>query len=57
LYLGYGRDDRFAQGLDLMTQALPPATVQVIEGGHDWSTWSALWERFLDLGFVSITPP
>ena len=49
LYLGYGRDDRFAQGLDLMTQALPPATVQVIEGGHDWSTWSALWERFLDL--------
>jgi hypothetical protein len=49
LYLGYGRQDRFVQGLDLMAQALPPATVQVIEGGHDWSTWSALWERFLDL--------
>ena len=49
LYLGYGRKDRFAQGLDLMAQALPPAAVQVIEGGHDWSTWSALWERFLDL--------
>jgi pimeloyl-ACP methyl ester carboxylesterase len=49
LYLGYGREDRFAQGLDLMAQALPPASVQVIEGGHDWPTWSALWERFLDL--------
>jgi enterochelin esterase-like enzyme len=51
LYLGYGREDRFAQGLDLMAQALPPAAVQVIEGGHDWSTWSVLWERFLDLGW------
>jgi pimeloyl-ACP methyl ester carboxylesterase len=52
LYLGYGREDRFAQGLDLMARALPPAAVQVIEGGHDWSTWSALWGRFLDLGWV-----
>ena len=46
---GLRADDRFAQGLDLMAQALPPAAVQVIEGGHDWSTWSTLWERFLDL--------
>src|ERR1700677_2649463 len=36
VYLGYGRDDRFAQGLDLMAQTLPPAAVHVIEGGHDW---------------------
>jgi pimeloyl-ACP methyl ester carboxylesterase len=49
LYLGYGRQDRFAQGLDLMAEALPAAAVQVIEGSHDWATWSALWERFLDL--------
>jgi pimeloyl-ACP methyl ester carboxylesterase len=49
LFLGYGREDRFAQGLDLMAQALPQAAVQVMEGGHDWSTWSRLWERFLDL--------
>jgi pimeloyl-ACP methyl ester carboxylesterase len=48
LFLGYGREDRFAQGLDLMAQALPRAAVQVIEGGHDWSTWSRLWEGFLD---------
>ena len=38
LFLGYGGEDRFAQGLDLMAQALPQAAVQVIEGGHDWST-------------------
>jgi len=49
VYLGYGRQDRFAQGLELMAQALPPAAVHVIEGGHDWPTWAALWERFLDL--------
>jgi hypothetical protein len=49
LFLGYGREDRFVQGLDLMAQALPQAAVQVIEGGHDWPTWSKLWERFLDL--------
>jgi hypothetical protein len=52
LFLGYGREDRFAQGLDLMAQALPRAAVQVIEGGHDWPTWSKLWERFLDLRWI-----
>ena len=52
LFLGYGREDRFAQGLDLMAQALPQAAVHVIEGGHDWSTWSRLWERFLDLRWI-----
>jgi pimeloyl-ACP methyl ester carboxylesterase len=52
VYLGYGREDRFVQGLDLMAQALPPAAVQVTEGGHDWSTWVALWERFLDLRWL-----
>src|ERR1700678_96055 len=52
LFLGYGREDRFAQGLDLMAQALPQAAVQVIEGGHDWPTWSKLWERFLDLRWI-----
>jgi pimeloyl-ACP methyl ester carboxylesterase len=52
LYLGYGRQDRFVQGLDLMAQTLTAGAVQVIEGEHDWSTWSALFERFLDLGWV-----
>lgn len=47
LYLGYGREDRFAQGHALMAKALTPDMVDVTEGGHDWPTWCTLWERFL----------
>jgi pimeloyl-ACP methyl ester carboxylesterase len=52
LYLGYGRKDRFARGHALMAEALPPGMVHVAEGGHDWPTWSALWEQFLTLKFL-----
>ncbi len=48
LYLGYGRDDRFAPAHRLMAAALPPHAVSVVAGGHDWHTWSILWEQFLD---------
>lgn len=48
LYLGYGRDDRFAHAHRLMAEALPPQAVNVVAGGHDWHTWSILWEQFLD---------
>ena len=47
LYLGYGRQDRFAQAHALMGEALAPGMVDVTEGGHDWPTWYTLWERFL----------
>ncbi len=49
LYLGYGREDRFARGHALMAETLPPGMVHMAEGGHDWPTWSALWEQFLAL--------
>jgi pimeloyl-ACP methyl ester carboxylesterase len=52
VYLGYGREDRFAQGQSLMAQALPAAAVHVIDGGHDWPTWSLLWQQFLDLRWL-----
>jgi hypothetical protein len=48
IYLGYGRDDRFAYAQDFMASLLPSEQVVVIEGGHDWSTWETLWNRFLD---------
>lgn len=48
LHLGYGRADRFARAHRLMAQALPPDAVDAVSGGHDWQTWSTLWERFLD---------
>jgi pimeloyl-ACP methyl ester carboxylesterase len=52
LYLGFGREDRFAAGLRLLADSLPPGSVDVIEGGHDWPTWTKLWENFLDSGFA-----
>ena len=51
IYLGYGRADRFAPAHGLMAQALPPDAVDVVPGGHDWHTWSTLWEQFLGFEF------
>lgn len=48
IHLGYGRQDRFACGQRLMADSLPPARVSVLDGGHDWPTWNALWQGFLD---------
>jgi hypothetical protein len=48
IHIGYGRDDRFAYAQDFMASLLPSEQVVVIEGGHDWSTWEMLWNRFLD---------
>jgi hypothetical protein len=52
LYLGFGRQDRFAAGLELLARNLPPDSVNVIDGGHDWRTWTRLWENFLDSRFA-----
>jgi pimeloyl-ACP methyl ester carboxylesterase len=52
LYLGYGREDRFAEAHRLMAAALPPEAVNVVPGGHDWRTWTTLWENFLDSRFT-----
>jgi pimeloyl-ACP methyl ester carboxylesterase len=52
LYLGYGREDRFAEAHRLMAEALPPSAVDVVSGGHDWRTWATLWENFLDSRFT-----
>jgi pimeloyl-ACP methyl ester carboxylesterase len=52
VYLGYGSEDRFARGHALMSGALAPNRVQVARGGHDWPTWTALWERFLSLNVL-----
>jgi pimeloyl-ACP methyl ester carboxylesterase len=52
LYLGFGREDRFASALRLLAANLPARSVEVVEGGHDWRTWAALWEKFLDFHFA-----
>jgi pimeloyl-ACP methyl ester carboxylesterase len=48
VYLGYGRNDRFVSGHDLLASLLQPEHVISIEGEHDWSTWKKIWISFLD---------
>lgn len=48
IYLGYGLEDRFLGASELLAACLPPHRVLTIPGGHDWETWSRLWEGLLD---------
>jgi len=45
--IGYGRDDRFVEGQQLLASAVPPSRRVVIDGAHDWPTWKTLWRAFL----------
>jgi pimeloyl-ACP methyl ester carboxylesterase len=51
LLLGYGKSDRFSAAHDVLGAALPTEWVEVVAGGHEWSTWLKLWENFLDSHF------
>lgn len=53
IYLGYGLQDRFAAGQELMATALPPASVDAMDGTHDWPVWQQLWNNFLERIAVS----
>lgn len=53
IHLGLGREDRFGARHRLLADALAPACVDVVPGGHDWPVWLTLWERFLDARFTS----
>lgn len=46
-YLGYGKDDRFADGQALMAEAMPAALHHTVPGDHDWPTWQSLWQDFV----------
>ncbi|WP_019142433.1 alpha/beta fold hydrolase [Noviherbaspirillum massiliense] len=48
IFFGYGREDRFASGQELMAESLAFAHVDVVAGGHDWPAWQQLWNDFLD---------
>lgn len=47
VWMGYGRRDRFADGMARMAARLPAAAVQVIDGDHDWACWDALWRAYV----------
>jgi enterochelin esterase-like enzyme len=44
----FSSNDRFADGQRRMAQALDPAHVREMPGGHDWNAWRSLWLEFLD---------
>jgi len=48
IFLGYGKDDRYAPASLLLAERLPPQRVMAIPGGHDWTTWMVLWAGLLD---------
>lgn len=48
LYLGYGRDDRYAKAHRLLADALLPERVVAVDGDHDWNTWRPAWGELLD---------
>jgi len=52
LYLGFGKEDRFSAAHQLLAATLPAKAVNVIAGGHEWPTWTKLWENFLDSRFI-----
>ena len=52
LHLGYGTEDRFAEGHRLLASILPPQRVLTAAGGHDWAPWRQLWAAWLDRGHL-----
>ncbi len=47
LYLGAGREDRFADAHALLSAALPRDHVFMSAGGHDWSPWRTVWRQIV----------
>lgn len=50
VFVGHGRQDRFAAGMQQIAERFPEAARHAVPGGHDWPVWQVLWEHFLDLG-------
>jgi pimeloyl-ACP methyl ester carboxylesterase len=50
IYLGCGDQDEFAPANALLADLLPAERVVQMPGGHDYATFKALWDRFLESG-------
>jgi len=57
IWLGYGTDDRRVKGCPLLATILPSGQTATAPGGHDWRTWSLLWESLLASGALAGPPP
>lgn len=53
IHLGYGRHDRFADAHRALQALLPPERTDIVDGGHDWPPWRALWQRWLQRGHLA----
>lgn len=52
IYLGFGTEDRLAEGHRLLATLLPPDHVFRSPGDHDWPAWRAVWQQWLALGLL-----
>ncbi|MEA2695915.1 MAG: hypothetical protein QOI66_186 [Myxococcales bacterium] len=46
LVLAFGDGDRLHPAHQLLATLLPSDQVMAIHGGHDWTTWRQLWQRY-----------
>ena len=53
-FVGYGSEDRFADGMAQIASRFPPAARSVRPGDHDWPVWRTLWADFLDQGHFPV---
>lgn len=56
VHFGTGSEDRFLQGQKLISNLLPSECISVLPGKHNWATWKALWEGWLDRDLVHWLP-
>jgi hypothetical protein len=48
LFIGYGSSDRLAEIDGAIAALLPAERLVVVNGGHSWRPWTAIWEAMLD---------
>ncbi len=48
VFLGYGTEDTYRSGPQLLDALLPPNHVYAIGGAHDYQTFKTLWKVFLE---------
>lgn len=47
VFVGYGSEDRFADGMRQIAECFPDHASLAVPGGHEWPVWQVLWEHFL----------
>ncbi|MEO8544721.1 MAG: hypothetical protein ABJA49_05545 [Betaproteobacteria bacterium] len=51
VFMGYGVEDRFADGMQRLASCMAGAELQTVPGAHGWAAWLPLWGMFLDRHF------